>query len=177
MLINQIKKMWLVHLNINHKNLKNMELKELRKLKEIGLEPKKKFIINNPSITKNPDSFINIDSIVLDEELTRINFIAYPDTITYDSGWWVQLEQSCFIRPVGSDIKLKLLKAVNIPFSPIKYYFKSRNDRLAYTLYFPALPNNTERIDIIEREVSDCTYFNFFGVSVEFIKRAAIKVN
>ena len=37
---------------------------ELKKLKEVVLEPKKLFIINNPIINKKPDSFIDIDSII-----------------------------------------------------------------------------------------------------------------
>lgn len=120
----------------------------------------------NPSISKMPDSFIDIIGIELTDDYTRIDFVVYPDTKTYVSGWWVQINKNSFIRPTGTTQKLKLVKAVNIPYAPKKYMFSSRTSCLPYTLFFPAIPKTTTHIDIIEKEVRNDSYFNFYGVSV-----------
>ena len=75
--------------------------------------------------------------IELDDELTKIDFI-YRNN--YDSAGWVQISGNSFIRVAGSQVKLGMVKAVNIPIAPTKHFFKRKGDYLAYTLYFPALP-------------------------------------
>ena len=83
----------------------------------------------------------------------------------------------CFIRPCGSDLKLHLVKAINIPIAPQKYHFSHCGEILTYTLYFPGLPENTRSIDIIENTLPGNDWFNFFGVSIDTVKNEKINVN
>lgn len=112
------------------------------------LEKEKTIIRYNPTINNKCSSEIEILRIEFDDDYTRIDFL-YRASSYYENGGWVQISRLTFIRMVGSEQKLRLLKAVNIPIAPAKHYFKSTHDMLAYTLYFPALPKNCEKIDII----------------------------
>jgi hypothetical protein len=133
-------------------------------------------IIYNPRIIIKETTHIDVLRISDEEEFTRIDFI-YTAPKRYTNGGWVQMHPDCFIRPCGSSTQLKLVKAVNIPIAPSKYFFKKINEVLCYTLYFPALPTGTTSIDIIESESFDENWFNFYGVSLEQIKSDRIQVN
>jgi hypothetical protein len=132
-------------------------------------------LIYNPMILHKTSKNVQVMRIELDEKYTRIDF-AYQASSKYINGGWVQLHSTCYIRPINTNLKLKLLKAVNIPIAPRKHFFKSTKDNLYYTLYFPALPPDTKAIDIIEMETSDPSFFNFYGVSVERIKKEFIRI-
>jgi hypothetical protein len=140
-----------------------------------NIEKKLSELIFNPWIRKRTLRNIQVLRLELDEKFTRIDF-AYLSGTKYINGGWVQIHDTCFIKPVNSDIKLSLIKAVNIPLAPKKHFFKTTKDCLYYTLYFPPLPINTKAIDIIEMETNDSNYFNFYGVSVERIKKEVINV-
>ena len=154
-----------------------MDTHKLKELPDLSKEVRKKVIIHNPFIKKKSNSFLDLYRIELDDDFTRIDFLAYPDTKTYKSDWWVSIEQDSFIRPIGSDMKLKLVRAVGIPFSPIKYFFKGRNEGLPFTLFFPLLPSDVTHIDIIEKEVPYGSYFNFYNVSLEWVRRKPIVID
>ena len=94
------------------------------------------------------------------DEYTRIDFI-YKAPTHYINGGWVQMDRNCFIRRVGCETRYTLIQAINIPISPTKHYFNRSGEYLRYTLLFPALPKNTCKIDIIEKEAPG-TYFNFY---------------
>ncbi len=138
-------------------------------------EPKKKVkekVTYNPLIKRgpSPDTKLKIMRIEMEEDYTRIDFV-------YNNGKfaWVQIDPASFIRPVGSDLRLTLVKASGIPCMPNKKFFDNPNETLYYTLFFPALPKGTESIDIIEREAPG-TYFNFYGVSMERVRKETIPV-
>jgi hypothetical protein len=150
----------------------------LEKIETLKEQEKKHNLIYSPETKlKNSDS-PNILSIYQDEEndLTRIDFIVYPSKM-YQAGWWCQIDKDTFIRPLGTPTRLTLVKAVNIPIAPKMHFYRSINDYLCYTLYFPALPPNTKAIDIIEKDVYGGSWFNFYNVSLERIKTERLVVN
>ncbi len=103
-----------------------------------------------------------LKSIEATEEYTRIDFIYRSSTI-YINGGWIQMDAGSYIQPVNSSKKYGLIKAIGIPITPEKYYFRRQGEYHTYTLIFEALPKNTSKIDIIERK--DCwNCFNFFNV-------------
>ena len=63
-------------------------------------------------------------------------------------------------------MRYSLFKAVNIPLAPQKFHFKRCGQLHSYSLYFPALPKDTQTIDIIELEAPG-TYFNFYGIKYQ----------
>lgn len=130
------------------------------------LEPKTKpLIVKSPIIADGPDSDVAISEIEVNDELTRIDFF-YVSSRIYDKGGWIQMYPSCYIRPHGTDLKLKLIKAERIPIAPTKFHFQCQGQAHSYTLYFPALPKGTTMIDIIERDGHFPNDFNFYSVSV-----------
>jgi len=117
----------------------------------------------------------DVENELQEDELTVIHFETYPNQ-KYNAGWWVTVQPEIFIRPVGSSDKLGLILAINIPVSPAKYFFKSKSERLKFTLFFPALPKETTHIDIIESRSKDVENpFNFFNVSMDKIRNGFLK--
>lgn len=107
-------------------------------------------------------------------ELTSITIIATPNR-KYDFGWWVRLLPDIFIRPIGTNERLGLVFALNIPIAPAKHYFKNINDTLRFTLFFPALPNGTTHIDIVEDIKGDSSDFNFYNVPMTKIRSGILR--
>lgn len=101
-------------------------------------------------------------SIELTDEYTRIDFI-YRSSSIYVNGGWIQMDGNAYISPVGSTMKYRLMRTIGIPIAPLKHYFKRKGEYHTYSLIFPALPAETTKIDIIEKEAPG-TYFNFYGI-------------
>ncbi len=135
---------------------------KIKKLQEVILEPEtKKNKLYNPAAI---DFRINhrVKCIEISDRYTRIDFI-YRSSNIYINGGWIHIDSNSYISPVGSDVKYKLLKAIGIPYAPMKHYFKRKGETHCYTLLFPALPKDTKQIDIIEN-LAPGTFFNFFNV-------------
>jgi hypothetical protein len=105
---------------------------------------------------------LRVKSIELTSEYTRIDFF-YRSSSIYINGGWIQMEKDCYIQPIGSTTKFTLVKAIGIPISPVKHFFKRKGEFHTYTLIFPALPEDTKAIDIIEK-LAPGTYFNFYNI-------------
>lgn len=132
-------------------------------------------IIKSPTAEYVPDSNVGIETINLDEDYTRIDFV-YISPKEYPNGGWVQIDGASYIRPVGSEKRYKLIRAINIPLAPNKHFFKNCGQVLKYTLLFPALPKNTKQIDIVEK-LEPGSYFNFFRVDVTHGQPLLININ
>ena len=143
-------------------------------IKIAPLKVKRKNFVHNPKVEKGTKVDHQVLKIEMGDELTRVDFM-YRNP--YDYSGWIQISGNSFIRVAGSQVKLGLVKAVNIPIAPTKHFFKRKGDYLAYTLYFPVLPKGTKKIDIIEREASGGTWFNFYGVSMQMVWNDVIIVN
>lgn len=61
--------------------------------------------------------------------------------------------------------KLKLEKAAGIPVCPDSYKFKSKGEKLQFTLDFPPLNPGIKWIDIVEECYNNC--FSFYGVTLD----------
>lgn len=119
----------------------------------------------NPKINNKSDAEVEILRIEFNDECTRIDFLYHLPAKLGNWGW-VQISKYTFIRGVGTKKKLRLLKVENITIAPDKHFLKRKNEVLSYTLFFPALPKNCEKIDIIESESGATNLFNFYGVSL-----------
>jgi hypothetical protein len=136
---------------------------EIAKINEVELQEKEVTTIKlyNPEgmdFTKT----LRIKCLEATDEFTRIDFV-YRSSMIWDNGGWIQMEQDAYIQPKGSSQKYRLIRAIGIPISPNKHYFKRQGEYHSYTLIFPALPKDTSCIDIIEKEAPG-TYFNFYNV-------------
>jgi hypothetical protein len=145
-------------------------------IKNTPVKIEKGNVIYNPSIDLRNAELPETVSIRLEAEYTRIDFL-YKAKSYYLRGGWVNMRGDAFIRPAGTVTQYPLVRAVNIPLSPEKHFFQSSKEFLAYTLFFPALPAEVSKIDIIEHEGPGGNWFNFYGVSLQKVKRELVMVN
>lgn len=151
---------------------------ETQKTKEEGLKltDYDMLIFKSPTAEYTPDHEIGIESISIDDHYTRIDFIYISPKLFINGTSWVQIFNTAYIRPSGSDKKYSLLKAINIPIAPNKHFFKSSGQVLQFTLLFPALPKTVTEIDIIEKLAAG-SYFNFFRVALTKGQPLLININ
>lgn len=135
---------------------------------------KESLVFENPIADYTPDSKLGIEKISLGDDYTQIDFV-YISSKKYINGGWIQIESSSFIRPIGTNTRLRMLKAINIPIAPAKYYFKSSGQVHHFTLLFPAIPKNVKQIDIIEK-LAEGTFFNFFRVLLQHNEPTLIRI-
>lgn len=131
-------------------------------------------VFKNPISEYTPNEHMGIEKISLEDEFTRIDFV-YIAPKKYINGGWIQMDSGCFIRPIGSEIRYKMVQAINIPIAPAKYHFKSKGQVHHFSLLFPALPKNVKQIDVIEK-LAEGTYFNFFRVSLQHNEPTLIRI-
>ena len=132
-------------------------------------------VVFHPMVKHQTNGHPEVLSIQNDENFTRIDFIYFAKSY-YVNGGWIQINRDTYIHPIGSKERLTLVKAINIPTAPTKHYFKSTKDLLCYTLYFPPVPKETKTIDIIEGLGGNNSWFNFYGVSMETVRKEKIIV-
>ena len=85
----------------------------------------------------------------------------------YANGGWVRLHPEIFIRPSFSNQHLALERAEGIPIYPDEHYYKREHDSIQFKLFFPPVPIDTEMLDVVEREPSDDSWFNFYGITLD----------
>jgi hypothetical protein len=141
-------------------------------LPEIDIK-KQERVVYSPHVRNRIQGNPEIMRITDEDDYTRVDF-AYQAPAKYVHGGWVQLHRSMFIRPTGSNVHLGMIKAAGIPYAPVKHFFNRPGEVLYFTVWFPAVPAGTTLIDIIEADVHDGTYFNFYGVCLEYIKRSPV---
>lgn len=132
------------------------------------------FVFENPISEYTPNEHMGIEKISLDDDFTRIDFV-YIAPKKYINGGWIQMDSGCFIRPIGSEVRYKMVSAINIPLAPAKYLFKAKGQLHHFTLLFPALPKSVKHIDVIER-LAEGTYFNFFKVALQHQEPTLIRI-
>jgi hypothetical protein len=118
-------------------------------------EPKHKTICDNVQLLR----------IILDPEQTRVD-LGYQATSHYTRGGWVRMSDATFIRVHPDGQKLKITGSENIPIGKPKHEFTTTKDWLYFSLYFPPIPFKTCLIDLIEKDNSDGTDFNFYDIQL-----------
>jgi hypothetical protein len=142
-------------------------------LEEVFVETES-YVFKNPISQHTPNEYLGIEKISLDDDYTRVDFV-YIAPKKYINGGWIQIDSGCYIRPIGSEVRYKLVSAINIPLAPSKYYFKNKGQVHQFTLLFPALPKRVKQIDIIER-LAEGTFFNFFRIALQHNEPTLIRI-
>jgi hypothetical protein len=136
------------------------------------------FIISNPEHSHVNDNLQLLRITVTNLE-TKVDF-GYQATSYYTNGGWIKISPKTFIRPKGTNKKLILTNATNIPYGPEKLHFNSSIEWRYFSLHFPSIledvdikksitfervsPRTIDSIDLIENEKGDDTDFNFYGI-------------
>lgn len=129
-----------------------------------------KLVVFNPKHQFSKSKSVTVLRVVIDEEFTRVDFL-YWAIKNYNNWKSISIESDCFIRELNSDIKLKLIKAENIPVSPYKRFLKNNLKLLNFSLYFPPLPKNVLVFDLVEKETKNENYFNFYKINLNKNKK------
>jgi hypothetical protein len=103
--------------------------------------------------------------IIIAPTHTKVDF-GYQATSYYIKGGWVRIDKNTFIRVKATGEKLTMVRTENIPIAPNRLDFKSSQDWLYFSLYFPPLQKNANLIDLIEAEPGDSTDFNYFDIKL-----------
>ena len=127
---------------------------------------KRQIIISAPKY-RTYTSHIQLLRISLSSLHTKIDF-GYKAAEYYYAGGWITISPETFIRPKGTDQKLILTNASNIPYGPEKHHFNSKLEWKYFSLYFPTISDDVQEFDLIEKETKeiDPTQFNFYQVLI-----------
>jgi hypothetical protein len=139
------------------------------------------YIISNPEHSQVNNNLQLLRITVTNLE-TKVDF-GYQATSYYTNGGWIKISPKTFIRPKGTNKKLILTNATNIPYGPEKLHFNSSIEWRYFSLHFPSIledannkksllfdtaePRTIESIDLIENERGDETDFNFYGIKLD----------
>lgn len=114
----------------------------------------------------SPGSKCQILAIVFTKDHLVIHLFHEADPI-YENGGWVRIHPEIFVRPSFTEMKYHLKRAIDVPLYPNQHDYSSVRDYITFTLIFPKLPEGTTSFDLIEKEPSDNTFFNFYGVKLK----------
>lgn len=125
---------------------------------------KKSVLTSNESVTKiikrplykttKNNTRCLITKIECDEDMTKVYF----EYSTEQFGGWVNISSNTYI--VGGDgQKLKISKALGIPYAPNKQNYNTATT-IEFSLVFPVLKNGTKQFDLIEPGDSDWKFYN-----------------
>jgi len=131
--------------------------------------------ITIPKIGYISTNNLKVEKVELSDEYTRIDIIHYADS-KYISGGWVHICPEIFIRVSGSSQRLGLINVLNVPIARAKYYYRHINDRISFSLFFSALPNDVKSFDMIEKLNGGGNYFNIYGISAREIDNGPIQL-
>jgi hypothetical protein len=152
------------------------------KIKTKNVTPKNPgYIISNPEHSRANDN-LQLLRVTITNLETKVDF-GYQATSYYTNGGWIKISPKTFIRPKGTNKKLILTNATNIPYGPEKLHFNSSIEWRYFSLHFPPIledSNNKkslmhdtgeqrkiDSIDLIENEKGDETDFNFYGIKLD----------
>ncbi|RLD36138.1 MAG: hypothetical protein DRI73_01250 [Bacteroidetes bacterium] len=111
-----------------------------------------------PEIYKQKENNIFIKKVELTDQFTIIDFHFKPLGES-----WICAENSFHIKPTGTENKLYMIVAKNIKMCPEMQKVGSFSDHLDFQLWFPLLPKNVGKIDIIEKTRNG---LNFYAVKI-----------
>ena len=146
------------------------------------------YIISNPEYSHVNDNLQLLRITVTNLE-TKVDF-GYQATSYYTNGGWIKISPKTFIRPKGTNKKLILTNATNIPYGPEKLHFNSSIEWRYFSLHFPSIledSNNNkalmfdttelrtiDSIDLIENEKGNASDFNFYGIKLNEEKKKSL---
>ncbi len=115
--------------------------------------------INNPSVAQNYNAeSTKINKVIINSSYTAVQF-TYKNH--YAVGGWCAIDKNTYILVDGQRYTMTRAEGINI--SPSRTTFSREGEELTFTLYFPAIPSNATRMDLIESLTS---VWRFYGISL-----------
>lgn len=138
-----------------------------------SIQNKKELIVYNPKFKSKYHKNLQILRVRIGSEYTRIDFL-YTAAYFKKNPVTIQIEKDCYIRPNGTWLKLKLIKAENIPVAPKMAYVKNKFSGVSFSLYFPAMDLKHNVFDLIENEDIGKNYFNLYAVNLNKANKPSV---
>lgn len=114
--------------------------------------------INNPSISNSYSNKLSIRSVSISSSQTSITMTC---TNPLDGGW-MNIDPNAYI--VANGQRYTIYRTSGIEFSPKYTWFSYKGETKTFTLYFPAIPQNTSTIDFVENTSSE---WRIYGISLK----------
>jgi hypothetical protein len=135
---------------------------------------KNKTYVIQPILEKKNRQNPSILRFIISDSYTRVDF-GYAAPWIYIKGGWIKIAAHSFLRVKGSNEKYCLTNAVNIPISPAKLEFETKQDWTVFSLYFEPIPLKDCIVDLIEEEKPNDNDFNFYGIELVNVKSIEIQ--
>jgi hypothetical protein len=134
---------------------------------------KNKTYIVQPKLNEQNRHNPSILRLILSESSTRVDF-GYAAPWIYIKGGWIRIAPHSYLRIKGNKEKYCLISAINIPISPNKYEFETKEDWTVFSLFFEPIPLKDCVVDIIEEEKPNENDFNYYGIELNGVKNIEI---
>jgi hypothetical protein len=108
-----------------------------------------KVYITKKNYQISPDLLSSSEKEACSEGATTIH-CHYISPEKYMNGGWINIAKTTFLLNKEDNRMLSMIQVNNIPISPEKHYFKKANQKFAFTLFFPLLPDNWKFFSLIE---------------------------
>jgi hypothetical protein len=134
---------------------------------------KNKTYIVEPKINEKNRHNPRILRFILSESFTRVDF-GYAAPWIYIKGGWIKIAPHSYLKIKSSKEKFHLINAINIPISPNKHEFETKQDWTVFSLFFEPIPLKNCVVDLIEEDEPNENDFNFYGIELNDVKSVEI---
>lgn len=117
-------------------------------------------VISAPAYGLRSHETMEVVTVEIEKDQTIIQLTVENRTT---SGYFCVDRNTFIVLPDGS--RLKLLKADGIPNCPQSHNFKRIGEVVKFSLYFPALPSDSEWFDLVEECSENC--FSVYGITLD----------
>lgn len=117
-----------------------------------------------PKIGSQKETVVKLYKIDVQKDQTILYFKHTAPSYFTDGGW-ISIMRDTYILDKATQKKLKLVKAIGIPYSPEKHYCQKVGAVVYFRLIFPAVSSTCTKIDMIECDPltnTSSTCWNFF---------------
>ncbi len=122
----------------------------------------------NPEIENQGNHNLLMKQVEITKNYTVISFVhTSPFSTRPGDSSWVSIEPKIQIIAVGGKRNFKLIKTEGIPVAPTKHFYKLKNEKIFFKVYFQKLEPGIEKFDLFECVSGDrIICFNFYGVKI-----------
>ena len=104
--------------------------------------------------------------VTLNEFTTRLDF-GYQMDQMYVNNWWINIDPNTHLLTSASTKKFRMQDQLNIATAPNKNMYKARTDWQFFSLFFAPLPQEDQKISLIEFETATRTGFNMYDIELK----------
>lgn len=144
------------------KSLKNFVFMVSCSTKDLDYTTQKFQVRQGVFVEKQNTSSVIIKSVKVTKEFTAIEMIADNEIGEHEYASWCCIKENTYIQ--ADNKQYVMTRAEGIKVDPQVTYFNGAPDSIAFTLYFPPIPEGIKSINLIEPGDGD---WKFYGIKIE----------